>query len=128
MSTPTVGGPGWEARVRDAGVPVELFEADLNDYGFAFLEGSIMAALRDATLSDADVYPLLVRIWTGRPAATDWPPQAPELARRCATTLAGRSPCELGALNAPTDRSVQTARNAIVAELRLTPRDLEVVP
>jgi hypothetical protein len=103
---------------------VELFDAEISDYGFAFLEGSIMAALRDATLSDRDVYPLLVRISTGRSAAIAWPPQAPEIARRCATTLASAGPCVWGALTAPTERSVQTAGDAIVAELGLTPRDL----
>lgn len=86
-----------------------------------------MSAVYDRSLADDDLYPLLVRIWTGTYAAIDWPPQAPQIARRCAQALAAERPCEHGVLNAPTERSVQTARDAVVADLQPTPRDLLAV-
>ena len=127
MTPPAAGDPGWETRVRGADVPIELFDAELDDHGFAFLERSIMRALRDQTLSDEDLYPLLVRIWTGCVATFDWPRQASHVARRCATTLAAERACELGAFSAPTDRAVQMACDAVVTELGLTSRDLLAV-
>jgi hypothetical protein len=69
--------------------------------------------------------PAARRYWIGWSPTVDWPPQAPALARRCAAVLAKRATCEMEAwMYAPTDASLQAARNAIADELRLTPADL----
>lgn len=116
---------GWAARVTEVGVSVELFDADLDDDEFARFGAAVMDAAWDSTLSDHDLYPLLVKFWIGRPPPADWPPHAPTLARRCAVALATRGGCELEAfMYAPTDQSLHEARTAIVAELRLTPGGL----
>jgi hypothetical protein len=114
----------WAARVAGAGVRIDLWGTDLKDHEFVLLGATILRAARRGTLSDADLYPLLVRLWNGR-LPTAWPAGAPMVARRCATALAARAACELeGATCAPTDRSLKAAREAVVAELRLTPNAL----
>lgn len=104
---------------------LELFETDLDDHEFALLEAAILHALIHASLSDEDLYPLLVRLWTWRMPPVDWPPQAAAVARRCATALAADATCELETfVYAPTDLSLQATRVAIVTELGLTASDL----
>ena len=125
MTASAARDPGWIARVRAADIPIELFDAETDDdYSIAWLEATILSAARQRSLSDDDLYPLLVRVWTGSYAAIDWPSEAPQIARRCATALAAEQPCELGALHLPTDQSIQTAHEAIVKDLGLTPADL----
>lgn len=125
MTQASIYDAGWMARVGDAGVRVELWDADLDDHGFELLSDTILDAVREATLSDDDLYPLLVRLWNGRLPLVDWPPHAPAIARRCATELATRAACEPETwTHAPTDRSLKAARDVIVADLRLTPSEL----
>lgn len=114
----------WSARVRAAGVRLDLF-GEPGDEEFGVLGDSIMFAAWESTLSDADLYPLLVRFWTGDPPAVDWPPKAPAVARRCAHALATRGSCELDTyLYGPTGASLKAALDAVVADLGLTPGDL----
>jgi hypothetical protein len=106
-------------------VPIDLWDTDLDERGFVLLAEMILRATREAALSDEDLYPLLVRLWNGRPPLVAWPPEAPAIARRCAVALAAQATCELdGATYAPTDRSVKAAGEAVVAELRLTSSEL----
>lgn len=121
MTWPATQNPGWADRVTQAGVRIDLWDTDLDDYQFATLAITILCALREASLTDEDLYPLLVRLWLGEPPAIDWPPQAPTIARRCATALASRSTCQLDSFTfGPTDAALNAAREAIIAELRLT--------
>lgn len=125
MTGPLAGDAGWAVRVADAGVPLELWDTDLEDHAFALLGATILRAARESRLSDADVYPLLVRYWFGRLPTVDWPPDAPALARRCASVLAKRATCEMETwMYGPTSASLQAARNGIADELRLTPTKL----
>jgi len=125
MSWPPTDDPGWADRVTAAGVRIDLWDTDLDDYQFAMLAITILHAVRDATLSDGDVYPLLVRFWTGTRPAIDWPPNAPQVARRCATALAAHATCKLESFTyAPSDASLIAAREAIIADLGLTPGGL----
>jgi hypothetical protein len=115
----------WSARVVDAGVRLDLFESADDDYAFALLGLTITRAVSEAALSDDDAYPLLVRYWNGTWPEVGWPQGAPAVARLCAMTLAERGGCAMErALYAPTDASLQAARDAIIAELGLTQRDL----
>lgn len=115
---------GWCARLAAAGVRPELSGEDVyDDRKFASHLATIVRAIRAATLSDEDLYPVLA----GFPPGTqpvDWPPHAPALARRCATALASQQSCELGIRSMPTDKSIRMARDAICAELELKPSDL----
>lgn len=116
---------GWSARVVDAGVRLDLFDAADDDDAFALLGVTIVRAVSDSALSDDDAYPLLVRFWDGQWPRVDWPAHAPAVARRCATTLSQSGGCELDAiLYAPTDESLRATRDAVIAELGLTQRDL----
>jgi hypothetical protein len=115
----------WSARVVDAGVRLDLFESAEDDYAFALLGLTITRAVSEAALSDDDAYPLLVRYWNGTWPEVGWPRDAPAVARRCAMTLAERGGCAMErALYAPADASLQAARDAIIAELGLTQREL----
>ena len=115
----------WSARVIDAGVRLDLFESADGDYAFALLGLTITRAVSEAALSDDDAYPLLVRYWNGTWPEVGWPRDAPAVARRCAMALAERGGCAMErALYVPTDASLQAARDAIIAELGLTQRDL----
>lgn len=118
------GDGAWAARVTGAGIPLELFDARVDDDDFTLLAAAIRGAARERTLSDDDLYPLLVAFWNGHPPRVDWPPHAAVLARRCATALAAREPCQLGVSSLPTKRSVRVARDTVVAELQLTKADL----
>jgi hypothetical protein len=121
MTWPPTDDSGWADRVTAAGVRIDLWDTDLDDYQFAILAITILHAVRESTLSDEDVYPLLVRFWTGTRPAIDWPPNAPQVARRCATVLAARGTCELDSfISAPSDESLNAAREAIIADLGLT--------
>ena len=125
MTWPPTDDSGWSGRVTAAGVRIDLWETHLDDYEFAILATTILDAVREATLSDEDVYPLLVRFWTGTRPAIDWPPNAPQLARRCATALASRGTCKLeSSTYAPSDESLHAAREAIITDLGLTPGGL----
>ena len=118
---------GWRARLAAAGVRPELSGEDIYDNRkFASHLATIVRAIRAATLSDEDLYRLLVSISTGT-QPVDWPPDAPVLARRCATALASQRTCELGIQSTPTDESVRMARDAICVELELKPSDLLAV-
>lgn len=100
----------------------ELFD-EPGDHEIGLLGDSIMYAAWESTLSDADLYPLLVKFWTGRPPAVDWPPNAPAVARRCAEALASRDSCQLDVyLYGPTRESLKAALDAVVSDLGLTPR------
>ena len=115
----------WAARVAAAGVPVELLARELDSADAEALADSVLRAARDEKLSDRDLYPLLVRIWTGRHPIVDWPPHAHQIARRCAIELAVQQPCELAMSSwGPNDRSLQQARELIVSDLALVPADL----
>lgn len=125
MSWPPTDDSGWADRVTTAGVRIDLWDTDLNDYQFAMLAITILHAVRDSTLSDEDIYPLLVRFWTGTRPAIDWPPDASQVARRCATVLAAHATCKLESFTyAPSDESLNAAREAIIADLGLTPGGL----
>ena len=95
---------GWAARVAGAGVRIDLWDTDLEDHEFVLLGATILRAARQGTLSDADLYPLLVRLWNGR-LPTAWPAGAPMVARRCATALAAQAACELEGATCAPDRS-----------------------
>ena len=124
MIGPPTDDRGWADRVTDAGVHIDLWDTEINDYQFAMLAITILHAVRESTLSDEDVYPLLVRFWTGARPAIDWPPNAPKVARRCATALAARGTCKLDSfMYAPSDESLNAVREAIIADLGLTPAD-----
>jgi len=115
----------WVARVVEARVRLDLFDFADDDYAFALLGVTIVRAVSDSALSDDDAYPLLVRFWDGQWPRVDWPAHAPAVARRCAGTLAQGGGCEMDAIvYAPTDESLRTARDAVIAELGLTQRDL----
>lgn len=101
------------------------WDGDLDDYAFALLGASILRAARDSLLSDEDLYPLLVRFWTGDWPQVDWPANASALVRRCATVLAARGTGAFDAWTfAPTVQSRDVAREVIVTELCLTPTRL----
>jgi len=120
--------PAWAARVQAAGVPPELFDGLGDDSEYFALQRAILLAARDALLSDEDVHPLLVRIWSGYWPAVDWPPDAPALTRRCAAILASQQKCEFDRrIDFPTDDSMKAVRDVIIAELALTPTDLLAV-
>ena len=55
----------WAARVKEAGVPLERFDTLGDDHEYFALQRAILLAARDALLSDDDLHPLLVRIWSG---------------------------------------------------------------
>lgn len=119
---------GWAARVLEAGVRLDLFDAADDDYAFALLGITILQAVSDSALSDEDTYPLLVRFWDGQWPRVDWPRQAPAVARRCATALAQSGTCELDTLlNTPTDQSLRVTCDAVIAELGVTQTDLLTV-
>jgi hypothetical protein len=127
MAGQPAGDAGWATRVAKAGVHVKLWDNDLDDHRFALLGATILRAVRESTLSDEDLYPLLVQFWIGRPPTVDWPPEAATIVRRCATELAAHGSCELDEwVYAPTNRSLLAARNTIFGELRLAPRELLV--
>jgi hypothetical protein len=106
----------WAARVAAAGVPVQLLARELDSADADALADSVLRVARDKKLCDRDLYPLLVRIWTGRQPIVDWPPHAPQVARRCAIELAVQQPCELAMSSwGPNDRSLQQARELIVS-------------
>lgn len=116
--------PAWAARVAGAGVRLELFDTLDDDYDYVDLEGPLLAAAREGSLSDEDLYPLLARFSIGRAPDIDWPTDAAGVARRCAVALAGRGArIELRA-GQPNDRTRRIARDAVVNELRLNPSDL----
>jgi len=105
----------------EAGVRVDLWDGELDDYEFALLGRTILRAASESRLSDDDLYPLLVRLWAGDWPRVDWPPDAPALTRRCATRLAAKGVSLVDAmLCAPGDESLHAAREAIVADLNLT--------
>jgi len=116
--------PAWAARVAGVGVRLELFDTLDDDYDYVDLEGPLLAAAREGSLSDEDLYPLLARFWLGRAPDLDWPTDAAGVARRCAVALAGRAAeIELRA-GQPNDRTRRIARDAVITELGLTPGDL----
>ena len=105
----------------EAGVRVDLWDGELDDYEFALLGRTILHAATDARLCDDDLYPLLVRLWAGDWPRVDWPADAPALTRRCATRLASQGSSVVDAmLCAPSAESLRAAREAIVADLNLT--------
>ena len=115
---------GWRVRLAAAGVRPELSGEDIHDdRKFASHLATMVRAIRAATLSDEDLYPVLAGFLPGT-QPVDWPPHAPALARRCATALASQQPCELGIRSMPTDNSIRMARDAISVELQLKPSDL----
>lgn len=119
---------GWATRVASAGVRLEMLERKLEGPEAELLAGSVLRAARSGALCDRDLYPLLVRLWTGGPPLVDWPPKAAEVARRCATALAAQHQCDLALSSwTPGQRSLQQAREAIVRDLDLVPRDLLIV-
>lgn len=116
---------GWVARIATAGVPVELFDAIDDRDDFLKLQRASLRAVSEARLSDDDAYPLLTFLWWRGWPPILWPADACAVARRCAAELSGQMPFELHPVtNRPTPESIQAARDAIVADLRLTPRDL----
>jgi hypothetical protein len=113
--------PGWTERLKRAGVRTDLFESMSDDYEWHVYEASVLQAARDSVLSDDDLYPLLVRLWTGTLPAVDWPPRAPSVARRCASALASRQRCEIDAkFGFPTEGSIEMVRDALIDELGLS--------
>ena len=120
--------PEWAARVKAAGVPLELFDSLGDDSEYFALQRAILHAAHDALLSDEDVHPLLVRNWSGYWPAVNWPPNAPALTRRCAAILASQQKCEVDrTIDLPTDDSMKAVRDVIIAELALTPTNLLAV-
>ena len=120
--------PEWAARVKAAGVPLELFDSLGDDPEYFALQRAILLAARDALLSDEDVHPLLVRIWLGYWPTVDWPPDAPALTRRCAAILTAHHDCVIDRrYDFPTDASLKAVRDVIIAELALTPAALLAV-
>ncbi len=121
MTEPTADAT-WTVRVAHAGVPVHLLDGGFDDDEFALLELMILRAAHDSRLSDEDLYLLMARYWVGRLPTVDWPPQAPTVARHCATALARRCACELDTFTgSPKKDRRRMARNAIVQHLELTP-------
>lgn len=116
---------GWVARVAAAGVPVELFAAIDDRDDFLELQRASLGAVSEARLSDDDAYSLVTFLWWRGWPPILWPADASAVARRCAAELSGQMPCELHPVtNRPTPESIQAARDAIVADLRLMPGDL----
>ena len=68
---------GWAARAVKAGVRMDLLDVETDDYAFAVFGLTIVRTVTEASLSDDDVYPLLVRYWNGDWPLVDWPPDAP---------------------------------------------------
>lgn len=121
MTRPPAVDNDWDARVVQAGVRVDLWDNDRDDFDFALLSDTILRASSESRLSDDDLYPLLVRLWVGGWPQVDWPPAAPALTRRCATALAAKGSSVMDAmLRAPTTQALTAAREAIIAELDLT--------
>jgi hypothetical protein len=128
MTWPPSDDPGWADRVTRAGVPLDRWDGDLDDYEFAFYGATIVRALSESRLSDEDGYPLLVQFASGHVPWVDWPPEAPRIARRCATVLAARGTCDLDTfVCAPRQEALVAARDAIIADVSLTPAGLLAV-
>lgn len=111
----------WVARVTEAGVRIDLFEGQRDDYDWCVLVDSILSAAGSVLLCDEDLYPLLARLWTGQRRVAQWPPCAPGVVRRCATQLAADQTYEYTPWGSPTERSLRLAREAVIADLQLTP-------
>jgi len=122
MKPPPAAADGdWVARVTEAGVRLDLWDGQFDDQEVVLLCETILRAGLESRLSDEDLYPLLVRLWSGRWPQVDWPPDAPALTRRCATKLAAKGSSVVDAmLCAPSNDSRNAAREAIVADLNLT--------
>ena len=120
--------PAWVARVKAAGVPLELIDSLGDDREYFALQRAILHAAHDALLSDEDLHPLLVRNWSGYWPAVNWLPNAPALTRRCAAILASQQICEFDrTIDLPTHDSMKAVRDVIIAELGLTPTNLLTV-
>jgi hypothetical protein len=125
MRPPPGDDSGRRARLAQAGVPTDLADGEICGSEFDLWEVAVLRAAWESTLSDEDLYPLLVQYWTGQRPTANWPPDAPALARRCATRLAIRSPCGFDtSMHAPTREALDAARDAIIDDLHLTPSGL----
>ena len=127
MTWPPPMTPAGPTASTEAGVRIDHWDTDLDDYEFALLGGSSCTppgidAVRRRPLPAARP----VMDWP--PTRIDWPPDAPTLARRCATALAAHAACELETfMYAPTAESLNAAREAIITDLGLDPSELLLI-